>query len=166
MIFFTEVTESTLNPNTSPALNDVVHPVNVLDSAAVAVVSVGLADAVIVSATVGGKFAYVSFHTSITIDPEVGDPASADNILHFFHVPETGIDTNALNPVVITAPPPSTINVICLLTTVITPESAYVCHVEPSDLSVVTVSVEKYNVPGATAFAAGLDAALPRRITS
>lgn len=49
-----EVTESTLNPSTSPAVTVVVQPVSVELSAFVVVVTVGLAAAVIVSATVGG----------------------------------------------------------------------------------------------------------------
>jgi hypothetical protein len=51
---FRLVTESTLNPNTSPAVTEVVQPVSVESSDLVAVVIVGFADAVIVSATVGG----------------------------------------------------------------------------------------------------------------
>lgn len=49
-----EVTESTLKNSQLPAAIVVVHPVKVVEAAWVAVVTVGLADAVIVSATVGG----------------------------------------------------------------------------------------------------------------
>lgn len=50
-------TLSTLNRKTSPAVNDVVHPVRVLSCDFNALESVGFALAVIVSATVGAKFA-------------------------------------------------------------------------------------------------------------
>src|SRR6516225_8531968 len=97
--FLNEVTESTLNPSTSPAVIAVVHPVRVVLSAFVAVVTVGLADAVIVFATVGGKPEYAAFQISITIEPLVGEPASVERILHFEIVPPIGTDVNPLNPV-------------------------------------------------------------------
>lgn len=49
-----DVQLSTLKYNTSPADIDVVHPVNVLSVDFVAEVIVGLADAQILSETVGG----------------------------------------------------------------------------------------------------------------
>ena len=64
------MTESTLNPNTSPAATAVVQPVSVVSSEDCAVLNVGFALAVIVSTTVGGKFEKISFHTSITTDPD------------------------------------------------------------------------------------------------
>ena len=50
----TVLAESTLNPNTSPAVTLVVQPVSVLSWFLIAVLSVGLALAAMVSATVGG----------------------------------------------------------------------------------------------------------------
>ena len=50
----TVAAESTLKNRTSPAVNVVVHPVSVELSFLVALDKVGFADAVIVSATVGG----------------------------------------------------------------------------------------------------------------
>jgi len=48
---------SILNLKTSPSATAVVHPVRVVSVLLLAAVSVGIAAAVIVSATVGGKFA-------------------------------------------------------------------------------------------------------------
>jgi hypothetical protein len=62
-------TESTLNARILPAVIDVVHPVRVESVDLEAAVIVGLAEAQILSATVGGKLAYVSFQISITTEP-------------------------------------------------------------------------------------------------
>jgi hypothetical protein len=65
-----EVTETTLNASTSPAVIVVVHPVKVISTDLVAESGiVGSAEAQIESATVGGKLAYVSFQISKTVDP-------------------------------------------------------------------------------------------------
>jgi hypothetical protein len=53
----------------SPADIDVVHPVKVESVDLEVAVIVGLAEAQILSATVGGKLAYVSFQISITTEP-------------------------------------------------------------------------------------------------
>jgi hypothetical protein len=69
---FTRVTvaaESTLNRITSFDAIDLVNDVKFVSELEDAALNVGFSLPAIVSATVGGKFANASFHTSITIDP-------------------------------------------------------------------------------------------------
>jgi hypothetical protein len=80
--------ESTLKAIISPVATPVVQVLKARSSAAVAELSVGFSDPVIVSATVGGKLANVSFHTSTTIEPE-GVPTSCQPVI----VPAYGIVT-------------------------------------------------------------------------
>jgi len=66
--FWIFVTESILNPITSPAVTEVVQPVRVEDEPNCAEDNVGLAEPVIVLATVG--IAALVFHKSTVIEPD------------------------------------------------------------------------------------------------
>lgn len=99
--------ESTLIMKWSPALNETVQPVRVESSYFSALDNVGFALAVMVSATVGGKFAYVSFHTSRTKEP-LGEPTNVTLVM----VPDTGARPRILSPAGIADPPPDIVTVI------------------------------------------------------
>jgi hypothetical protein len=62
---------STVTTRCRPLTTAVVQPVSVVSSDLMALESVGFAEAVIVSAIVAGKFAYVSPQRSRTILPDV-----------------------------------------------------------------------------------------------
>jgi len=94
--------ESTLNAIISFAFIEVVQVDKVLSWFFCADDNVGFSEPAIESATDGGKVAYVSLQTSITIEP-----TWSPKISHPVIVPPKGITAYPLIPVVIAEPPPS-----------------------------------------------------------
>lgn len=98
----TVVAESTFTLIISPAEIDVVQVVKAKSWFLSVDDKVGFSVPVIVSATVGGKLAYVSFQKSITIEPDW----SATRV-QLLMVAANGNSKSPFKPVVIVEPPPS-----------------------------------------------------------